>query len=75
MWMAWGRSNEQWNHTASIMSALVGVHWSEDNGPAPEPATFHPYMAESEPPPVTSSQLAGLGFKPAKKAKPKAGDA
>lgn len=50
--MAWGRSNEQWNHTASLMSLLASIHADPDSNQRPTLATFHPYMERPEPPPV-----------------------
>jgi hypothetical protein len=46
--MAWGRTNEQWNHTSSIMALFAAIHSDPDKGSPPSPATFHPYMEAPE---------------------------
>jgi len=61
-WMAWGRSNEQWNHTSSLMALIATIHSDPDNGPPPQPATFHPYLDDPELPTATPDLLASLGF-------------
>lgn len=63
--MAWGRSNEQWNHTSSIMALFASIHHDADKGPPPQPAHFHPYMPDPEStlPPATPELLASIGFK------------
>jgi hypothetical protein len=61
--MAWGRSNEQWNHTASIMATLASIYGGSDGAPVTV-ATFHPYMRKPEPPKASGDVLAMYGFKP-----------
>jgi hypothetical protein len=63
--MAWGKSNEQWVHTAAIMATLASIHGDPD-GMRPTVATFHPYMIKPEPPKATPGLLASLGFVPVK---------
>lgn len=46
--MAWGRSNEQWNHTASLMTLLAAIHADPNSGKKPSLADYHPYMPEPE---------------------------
>lgn len=48
-WMAWGRSNDHWNHTASIMALLAAIHSDPNSGKSPSPADYHPFL---EPPPL-----------------------
>lgn len=42
--MAWGRANERWNHTASLMAMLAAIHADPDSSRTPDPADFHPFM-------------------------------
>lgn len=58
--MAWGRSNEQWNHTASIMTLLASIHSDPDSNQRPTLATFHPYMEQPEIPAATPDVLASI---------------
>lgn len=60
--MAFGKVNEAWNHTASLIAALVSCH-RDPKSDAPSVAQFHPYMAEPEPPRATPEILQSLGFK------------
>ena len=63
--MAWGKSNEAWNRTASIMALLAGIHWDKDSGvPQPTVATYHPFMPEPKHdiPEATPEVLAAIGF-------------
>lgn len=66
--MAWGRSNEQWNHTASLMTLLASIHGDPDAAQKPCIAMFHPYLPEPEPPRISPSELAdvlrSVGFAP-----------
>lgn len=66
--MAWGRSNEQWNHTGSLMATLANIHGDPDSGMRPTVATFHPYLPKPKPPKASPGLLASLGFKPVKEA-------
>lgn len=60
--MAWGRSNEQWNHTASLMALIAAIHSDPDKGPTPQPADFHPYLPATELPTATPDMLRALGL-------------
>lgn len=60
--MAWGRSNENWNHTASLMTLIASIHSDPDKGPPPTLATYHPYLPEPELPTATPDLLRSLGF-------------
>lgn len=64
--MAWGRSNEQWNHTSSIMALIATIHSDPESGSPPSPATYHPYLDEptEELPVATPELLRSLGFRP-----------
>jgi hypothetical protein len=62
--MAWGRTNETWNHTASIMAILAAIHCDPDSGRPATAATFHPYLDEPPLPKATPDILRSLGFKP-----------
>lgn len=64
--MAFGRSNEQWNHTASLMALLATIHSDPKSGNKPSPADFHPFMPEPELPEATPELLRALGFGPKK---------
>lgn len=64
--MAWGKSNEQWNHTASLMATLASIHADPDKGTPPTMATYHPFLEEPEPPPAPAGLLESLGFKKVK---------
>jgi hypothetical protein len=59
--MAWGKSNEAWNRTASIMALLAGIHWDKDSGtPQPTVATYHPFMPEPELPTASPDVLRAI---------------
>ena len=58
--MAWGKSNEQWNHTASLMTLLASLHSDPDSNQRPSLATFHPYMELPEIPEAPPELLAAL---------------
>lgn len=58
--MAWGKSNETWNHTASLMTLLASIHCDPDSPRRPGIADYHPYMAKPEPPTVPPEVLASL---------------
>lgn len=60
--MAWGRSNEHWNHTAQLMTLLASIHSDPDKGRMPTLADYHPYLPEPELPTATPGILASLGF-------------
>lgn len=47
--MAWGATNERWNHTASTMALLAAINSDPNSGRTPSPADFHPFL---EPPPL-----------------------
>ena len=68
--MAWGRSNEAWNHTAHIMTLLANIHSDPDKGPMPTLATYHPYLPEPELPAATPDILRSLGFSLMQQRKP-----
>lgn len=61
--MATGRSTESWNHTASLMALLAGIHTDPKAGKRPTPADFHPFMEPPPPPQATPELLESLGFK------------
>lgn len=67
--MAWGRSNETWNHTSSLMALLATIHSDPEAGSPPTAATYHPYLDEpvEELPVATPELLRSLGFKPVPK--------
>lgn len=46
--MAWGRTNEQWNHTSSLMALIAAIHSDPDKGSVPSAANFHPYLETPE---------------------------
>lgn len=58
--MAWGRSNEQWNHTASLMWLIASIHSDPDASQKPQVATYHPYMPEPELPTLPPTMLPDL---------------
>jgi hypothetical protein len=58
--MAWGRSNEQWNHTASLMTLLASIHCDPDATQKPSLALYHPYMPLPETPTLPPDALASL---------------
>jgi hypothetical protein len=60
--MAWGRSNEEWNRTASLMTLIASIHSDPDKGSPPTLATYHPYLPEPEIPEATPDMLAALGI-------------
>ena len=64
--MAWGRVNESWNHTASLMAILAAIHCDPGSGRPPTAATFHPYMDEPPLPKASPDILRQFGFKPVK---------
>lgn len=47
--MAWGKANEAWNHTSSIMAMIAAANTDPKSGRTPAPADYHPYL---EPPPM-----------------------
>lgn len=65
--MAWGKANESWNHTASLMALLANIHGDPESGMRPTVATFHPFLPDPEPPQATPGILASIGFRPIKK--------
>lgn len=65
--MAWGRSNEQWNHTAKLMTLLASIHADPDSGRRPHVADYHPYLPEPELPKASPDILKQFGFKPVQK--------
>jgi hypothetical protein len=67
--MAWGRSNEQWNHTSSLMALIATIHSDPEAGTPPTAATYHPYLEEptDELPRATPELLKSLGFRPVPK--------
>jgi hypothetical protein len=67
--MAWGRSNESWNHTSSLMALIATVHSDPEQGPPPSPDTYHPYRPSPEHgiPTASPELLRSLGFRPVKK--------
>lgn len=67
--MAWGRSNEQWNHTSSLMALIATIHSDPEKGPPPAPANYHPYLPDPkvELPKADAGLLKSLGFRPKKK--------
>lgn len=69
-WMAWGRSNEEWNRTAHLMTLIATIHSDPDKGRAPMVADYHPYLPEPELPVATPGILAALGFAMQQQRKP-----
>jgi hypothetical protein len=65
--MAWGKSNEQWNHTASLMGLLAQINADTSSGKAPTAYTFHPYLDEPaefvDSQPATAAFLKSIGFR------------
>lgn len=59
--MAWGRSNEQWNHTANLMTLIAAIH-SDPDGRRPTLADYHPYLPEPEMPTATPEILKAIGL-------------
>jgi hypothetical protein len=62
--MSWGKSNEAWNHTASLMSLLASIHADPKKGSPPSYCAFHPYADEPdmpEAPPELIARLMGMG--------------
>lgn len=47
--MSWGKVNESWNHTSSVMALLAAIHTDTSKASAPTPADFHPFQ---DPPPL-----------------------
>ncbi len=60
--MAWGRVNEQWNHTASLIAALAACHTDAKSDP-PTMAHFHPFLDDPAPPVATADVLQSIGFR------------
>lgn len=58
--MAWGRANEAWNHTSSIMAMIAAVNTDPKSGAAPSPADYHPYMDPLPLPEATPELLQSL---------------
>ena len=58
-WMSWGRSNNQWNHTASLMWLLASINCDPD-GPRPQLAHYHPYLPTPVVPVMPPEMLANL---------------
>lgn len=53
VWMAEGRTQENWNHTASVLAMLANVNRDPKKGRPLRPADFHPLMTPaSDPPPL-----------------------
>lgn len=72
--MAWGRSNEEWNRTAHLMTLLATIYSNPDNGREPTLADYHPYMPEPEIPTATPDMLAAIGFAMKRQQRPEVGD-
>lgn len=68
--MSWGKSNEAWNHTASLMTLLASIHSDPDSGKKPCLADFHPYMVRPELPTAPPEFLASLAASLAGKGRP-----
>lgn len=66
--MAWGRSNEQWNHTASIMTLLASIHADPKGGKKPSLADYHPYLPEPEKATMPPELLAAIQARYSRKA-------
>lgn len=64
--MAYGKSNDHWNHTASLMAILAAIHSDPNKAKMPSPADFHPFMEPPELPQATPELLRSLfpGRKP-----------
>lgn len=60
--MVFGKVNEEWNHTASLIASLVACHRDPKTDP-PTVAQYHPYMPEPEPPRASPEILQQLGFR------------
>ena len=60
--MAWGRSNEEWNRTAHLMTLIATIHSDPDSGRSPTLSDYHPYMPEPETPTATPEMLRAIGL-------------
>ncbi len=69
--MAWGRSNERWNHTASLMWLLASIHADPNSGRKPQLGHYHPYLPQPQLPELPPGMLAGI-LKSAAPPKPEA---
>ncbi len=69
--MAWGRSNERWNHTASLMWLLASIHSDPDSGRKPQLGHYHPYMPQPQLPEMPAGMLEGI-LKSARRQQPEA---
>jgi hypothetical protein len=65
--MAFGRANEAWNHTSSLMALLASIHSGADRGRDPSPADYHPFL-DAPPIPEASPELIRSLFPPRKDA-------
>lgn len=63
--MAWGATNQAWNHTASIMALLATIHSDPNSGRVPSAADYHPFLESpplpEAPPGLLKSLLKGAG--------------
>jgi hypothetical protein len=53
VWMVEGRTQEDWNHTASVLAMVANVNRDPKKGRPLRPGDFHPHVkpTASEPPP------------------------
>jgi hypothetical protein len=58
--MSWGRSNERWNHTASLLWILASIHSDPDSANKPQLGHYHPYLPEPKTPEMPPAMLASL---------------
>lgn len=72
--MAWGRSNERWNHTANLMTLIASIHSDPEKGRMPTLADYHPYLPEPEIPTATPDVLKALGFALKRQRQPEVAD-
>lgn len=58
--MAWGRANEAWNHTSSLMALTAAINSDPNKGAAPTPADYHPFMDPAPLPEASPEMLRAL---------------
>lgn len=58
--MAWGRANEAWNHTSSLMAMTAAINTDPKSGSMPTPADYHPFMESAPLPEATPEMLRAL---------------
>lgn len=58
--MAWGKANEAWNHTSSLMAMTAAVNSDPKSAHTPTAADFHPFMDPAPLPEATPEMLRAL---------------